>query len=417
MNQQPHDGTHRFDEHPPRGAGTSPAGWQQPPPYAYGRPPTPATQPPGRRYETFGMLALAAFTVAVAVITAFGALALHERDAASSQQSQSVAPVQRVDNTSDGSNSTTLQRAAQSVVPGMVYINTELGYQDSAGAGTGIVLTSSGEVLTNNHVISGATSISATDLATGRTYPAAVVGYDRKADVAVVKLTGASGMTPAPLGDSSTVKVGDAIVGVGNAGGAGGNPTASPGRVTGLGQSITASDESSGSAEQLTGLIQIAANIQPGDSGGPLVNSAGKVVGMNTAASAGFRLGGQNTGGGEGFAIPIATARSVAGQITSGSRSASVHIGDSAMLGVTASDAPDRSGAVVAQVLVDGAAAQVLSGGDTITALNGTPIASVTALTDTVDTLYPGETVPITWVDQSGQQQSAPITLAGGAAG
>ncbi|MBJ7291470.1 MAG: trypsin-like peptidase domain-containing protein, partial [Williamsia sp.] len=216
------------------------------------------------------MLALAAFTVAVAVVTAFGATALHEQSATRAQ-SQSVAPVQRVDNTGAGTSSAALQRAAQAVVPGMVYINTELGYQNGAGAGTGIVLSSTGEVLTNNHVISGATSITATDLGNGRTYPATVVGYDRKSDVAVVKLTGASGLTTAPLGDSDAVKVGDAIVGVGNAGGGGGNPTAAPGRVTDLDQSITASDESTGSAEQLTGLIQIAANIQPGDSGGPLV--------------------------------------------------------------------------------------------------------------------------------------------------
>ncbi|GGF17725.1 S1C family serine protease [Williamsia phyllosphaerae] len=414
MNHEPHHDIHRADGHRPYDPGMPPGGWQQAPPNAYGPPPQP-TMPPARRYNPFGMLALAALTVAVAVLTAFGATALHEQ-AASPTRSQAVAPVQRVDNTVDGTASATLQRAAQAVVPGMVYINTELGYQNGAGAGTGIVLSSTGEVLTNNHVISGATSITATDLGNGRTYPATVVGYDRKSDVAVVKLTGATGLTTAPLGDSSAVKVGDAIVGVGNAGGGGGDPTAAPGRVTALDQAITASDESTGSAEQLTGLIQIAANIQPGDSGGPLVNSSGKVVGMNTAASQGYRLGGQNTGGGEGFAIPIARARTVADQITSGSRSATVHIGDSAMLGVTASDGPNGSGALVQQVLENGSAAQVLSAGDTITSINGTPIGSVTALTEAIDTLYPGDSVPVNWIDANGQQQSATVTLAEGAA-
>lgn len=413
MNHEPHHGIHRADDHRPYDPGMPPGGWHQGPPYAYGPPPQPPVATRG--YSPIGMLALAVVTVVVAVLTAFGATALHEQSAAPTQ-SQAVAPVQRVDNTVDGTTSAALQRAAQAVVPGMVYINTELGYQNGAGAGTGIVLSSTGEVLTNNHVISGATSITATDLDNGRTYPATVVGYDRKSDVAVVKLTGASGLSTAPLGDSTTVKVGDAIVGVGNAGGGGGNPTAAPGRVTDLDQSITASDESTGSAEKLTGLIQIAANIQPGDSGGPLVNSSGKVIGMNTAASQGYRLGGQNTGGGEGFAIPIDRARSVAGQITSGSRSATVHIGDSAMLGVTASDSPNGSGALVQQVLADGAAAQVLSAGDTITSINGTPIGSVTALTEAIDTLYPGNSVPIAWVDQNGQQQSATVTLARGAA-
>lgn len=426
MNHEPRpENNHPDGHHPPPSAGFPPEGWHPVPPYGYAYGPAPVTVAPpvSNRMNPLGMVALAALTVAVAVITAFGAAALHAQ-ATGTGSSQAVTNLQPVDNTGTAGQTDTaaLQRAAQAVVPGMVYINTQLGYENGAGAGTGIVLSSSGEVQTINHVIAGATAITATDLDNGRTYPVTVVRYDRKSDVAVVKLTGASGLATAPIGDSSSVRVGDAIVGVGNAGGTGGDPTAAPGRITGLGQSITASDESSGASEQLTGLIQIAADIEPGDSGGPLVNSAGKVVGMNTAASQGFRLGsrsagGQTTGGGEGFAIPIATARSVAAQITSGRASSSVHIGESAMLGVTAGDSQGGTGAVVHQVLSNGAAAGVLEPGDTITALNGKAIDSVTALTETIDTLHPGDSVRLGWIDGNGAQRSADVTVARGAAG
>ena len=148
-----------------------------------------------------------------------------------------------------------------------------------------MVLSSDGKVLTNNHVISGATSISVTDIGNGKTYSAKVVGYDRTHDVAVLQLQNASGLQTTPLGDSSKVSVGDSVVGVGNAGGVGGTPSAAAGTVTALNQTITASDDGNGTSEQLSGLIQVNADIQPGDSGGSLVNSQGQVVGIDTAGS------------------------------------------------------------------------------------------------------------------------------------
>ena len=168
----------------------------------------------------------------------------------------------------------------------------------------GMVLTSKGEVLTNNHVIEGATSISVTDVGNGVTYGAKVVGYDRTSDVAVLQLEKASGLKTVSLGNSSGVRTGQPVVGIGNAGGTGGTPSYAGGRVTALNQSITASDQGDGTSEQLTGLIETNADIQPGDSGGPLVNSGGKVVGMDTAASAGFSFqqGGSLT---QGYSIPI----------------------------------------------------------------------------------------------------------------
>ena len=177
---------------------------------------------------------------------------------------------------------------ASEVAPGLVDIESTLSYQGAEAAGTGMVLTSKGEILTNNHVIEGASSIRVVDVGNGKTYGATVVGYDRTADVAVLQLEHASGLQTVRLGNSSSVRKGQGVVGIGNAGGSGGTPSFAGGSVTALDQSITASDEAEGTSEQLTGLIETNADIQPGDSGGPLVNSSGKVIGMDTAASAGF---------------------------------------------------------------------------------------------------------------------------------
>lgn len=196
------------------------------------------------------------------------------------------------------SGSVTLSALAAKVGPALVNINVRL--QNARAAGTGIVLSSSGEVLTNNHVISGATSISVTDVGNGRTYPAQVVGRDRGHDIAVLQLQGASGLQTASIGDSSTVAVGDEIAAIGNAGGRGGTPSIAAGTVSALDQTITVRDDTTGSAQQLTGLIHVTAPLQPGYSGGPLVNTAGQVIGVNTAASTGSR-----SSGGDGFAIPI----------------------------------------------------------------------------------------------------------------
>jgi S1-C subfamily serine protease len=184
----------------------------------------------------------------------------------------------------------------------------------AAAAGTGIVLTSSGVVLTNNHVVAGEEAISVRLTATGRTYPATLINADFTHDVAVVQLEGAADLTVAPLGDSAAVRVGDSVTALGNALGRGGAPAEARGKVTALGQSITASDETGQNPEYLNGMIQTNTPIQPGDSGGPLVNSNGQVVGLDTAAS-GARREGREPGAIQGFAIPIDTALNYAHQL------------------------------------------------------------------------------------------------------
>ena len=125
---------------------------------------------------------------------------------------------------------------AAAVDPALVDINVDLGYEESQAAATGIVLNSTGLVLTNNHVISGATSITAVDVGDGKSYQATVVGYDRSHDIALIQLTGASGLASARLGDSSKAAVGQRVVALGNAGGTGGTPTAASGAVVALNQ-------------------------------------------------------------------------------------------------------------------------------------------------------------------------------------
>jgi S1-C subfamily serine protease len=320
------------------------------------------------------------------------------------------------------------------VNPALVDINTNLSYQNEQAAGTGMVLTSDGVILTNNHVIDGATSISVTDIGNGKTYTANVVGYDRTGDVAVIKLVNASGLKTIST-SSGTAAVGQAIVGIGNAGGAGGTPSAAGGSITALNQSITASDNGGGNAENLTGLIEINAGIQPGDSGGPLVNTSSQVIGMDTAASS---SNGYQVTGSQAYAIPIGTALSIAKQIQAGTASNTIHIGATGFLGISVQSSSSTGtggvggggfggngtgngnsstspGATIVSVLPNSAAASAgLAQGDVITALNGTAVNQASDLSNLLTPHHPGDTVQVQWTDQSGQTHTAGVTLATG---
>jgi S1-C subfamily serine protease len=311
---------------------------------------------------------------------------------------------------------TTSQIAAQTD-PGLVDVVSTLGYQQATSAGTGLVLTSSGEVLTNNHVIEGATSITVTDIGNGRSYRASVVGYNQSHDIAVLQLQGASGLKTVAFGNSSTAAAGQKVVALGNAGGKGGTPSVAAGRITSLGASITASDAGAGTSEQLTGLIRTNAPIQPGDSGGPLVNTAGQVIGINTAA------GGQAQT--QAFAIPIDEAVSIARQIEAGTSSATVHIGATGFLGVqilssgsaAAGGVPAGTGAMVAGVISGSpAAAAGLAAGDVITGVSGHSISSPSGVQSALEAHHPGDHVTISWMDQAGQTQTATVVLTTGPA-
>jgi S1-C subfamily serine protease len=346
---------------------------------------------------------------------------------------------------------------ASRVDPALVDIVTTLGYQNGSAAGTGIVLTSDGEVLTNNHVIRGATSIKVTDVGNGRTYTAKVVGYDASKDVAVIKLQNASGLTTANLGDSSSVQRGDSVTALGNAGGKGGTPSVASGTVTALNQSITASDEGSGAnSEQLSGLIETNADIQPGDSGGALVDAYGQVIGMNTAASTGTQFQSESgQAAAQAYAIPIDNAETIADQIEAGQSSSTVHIGGTAFLGIesggssssgsgsgdsggfggfgqgdgsgfggfgqgdgSGSDGSGASSGVTISGALSGspAASAGLTEGDTITSVGGQSVSSADDIQQILVKYHPGDKISVSWVDQNGQSQTATVTLASGPA-
>ncbi|MGZ4200205.1 MAG: S1C family serine protease [Thermoleophilia bacterium] len=332
---------------------------------------------------------------------------------------------------SSGSGSTDVSSIAAAVDPALVDITTTLGYQSGRAAATGIVLNSSGLVLTNNHVVTGATSISATDVGNGQTYSATVLGYDRSHDIALIQLQGASGLKAAQLGDSSKISVGDAVVALGNAGGAGGTPSAAAGSLTALDQQITAGDQGSSDSEQLTGMIQTDANIQPGDSGGPLVNTDGQVIGVDTAGgSSGDSFSSAQT---TGFAVPVNTAMAIVDQIQSNTASATVHIGATAFLGVELDNSAAQgsfgsgsfggqsgsasSGATIAGVLSGSPVAQAgLTAGDTIVSVDGQSVDSPTTLSSLLSSHHPGDKVQIGWTDTSGGQHTSTVQLASGPA-
>src|SRR3954463_13410964 len=173
------------------------------------------------------------------------------------------------------------QARAHATRDGVVVVLTSLGYEGGAAAGTGMVLTSSGRVLTNNHVIAGATSVRVSVPKTGHTYTAHVVGYDVPDDVAVLQLDKASGLTTVTRESSSAVAVGDTVTAVGNAGGTGTIATAG-GKVTRVRRTITVRDDHGRleKLEKLADLIETSTHVEPGDSGGALLNSGGRVVGM-----------------------------------------------------------------------------------------------------------------------------------------
>jgi S1-C subfamily serine protease len=354
---------------------------------------------------------------------------------------------------SAGSSAAPLAGGEQGIVtkvkPGIVIINTALQYNSEAAAGTGMVLNADGLVLTNNHVIEDSTKISATVVATGKTYPATVVGYDKTGDIALIQLQNASGLTTVPIGNSASVRIGNTVLALGNAEGQG-SITATAGQVTELNQTITASDEGgSTTSETLNGMIQTNADIVPGDSGGPLASSAG-VIGMDTAGN-----DANDQQASTGFAIPIDTALSVARQIAGGRASSVITIGyppfagifigpgsssspqaqaqqegqqngggsgstpacytSNSDLTVPSAIAPVNSGTLIIGTICGSPAASAgMTGGAVITAVNGQAVGSPDDLAGTLSRFHPGDTISVTWVSASGQRTTSSLHLTAG---
>src|ERR1700730_7535092 len=320
-------------------------------------------------------------------------------------QTQPGSPIQPAPSTSGNLNADAI---AAKVDPAIVDINTTVG--SGQAAGTGMMITSTGEILTNNHVVDHSTTIQVTIAGRAQTYTAHVVGADPKADIAVLQIDGAvSGLPTVTFASSSSVRVGDYIVAIGNALGQGGTPDVSQGHITALDQTITASEGGSKS-EQLTGMLQSDATIYPGDSGGPLLNSAVQVVGMITAGNVqGFRSSASNVN----YAIASDTILSVVNQIQSGRANPDIVYGQSGYIGVSVQNLDAgtaaqlglsvSSGALVATVQsASPAAGAGIPRHSVITAVAGVQIATIDDLGSTLLAHKPGDRVSITWVNQSG---------------
>jgi S1-C subfamily serine protease len=307
---------------------------------------------------------------------------------------------------------------AEKVDPAVVDIHVTLANGQGEAAGTGMVVGSSGEVLTNNHVIENASRIRVTVGGRERTYSAEVLGYNVKEDVALLKLEGASGLET--IETDTSVSVGEAVVAFGNGGGRGGTTEPTTGSVTAVDETITVGDPSG--AQRLTDLIRIDAELESGDSGGPLVDADGEVVGINTAASRSgrFRL---DAGPSTGYAIPIETALTIADQIESGEGRGDTHVGDRALLGVAVQDlggrgledGSGRSSATVMSVQSGSPADDAgIGDGDVIVSLAGKTIDSVDDLASALAPHHPGDKVNVSWLDESGDRHSARVTLTKG---
>jgi S1-C subfamily serine protease len=425
----------------------------------YGWPPPP---PPPRRGGR-GILSHLGVAVLAAAVAVGATLALDHASAGSpaaapgpSLPGASAVPSPASSTPAPSATGATgIQSVVNKVEPGIVIINSTIQYQSAAGAGTGMVINSDGLVLTNNHVIEDSTKLTATVVATGKTYPATVLGYDVTGDVALIKLQGASGLTTVPLGNSSTVKTGAPVVALGNAQGQG-TILPAAGMITALNQTITASDQGGTiTSETLHGMLETNAAIVSGDSGGPLSNASGQVIGMDTAGQS-VSMGQQASP--TGFAIPINTALSVASQIASGKASSTISIGyppfigiyvaqgtspdpqiqaqqqgsgnpfggfggfqqpacytNSAQLQVPSQIAPVNSGTLIEGVICGSPAAQAgMTGGAVITAVNGKTVGAPKQLQGILATFRPGDTVTITWTNLNGQSTTSTLHLAAG---
>jgi S1-C subfamily serine protease len=394
-------------------------------------PPAPAPRPAWGRWLAAGTIAATIFAGAFGVgIGLTMARYLHsssQTPVASAPQhsepSSSTAPIAAVPPSTNHNGTINEQAIAAKVDPALVDINTVVQTATSTGAasGTGMIITSSGEVLTNNHVVDQSISISVTIAGHAGSYKAHVIGVSPTADVALIQIEGVSGLPTVTFADSSSVKVGDPVVALGNALGQGGTPALTQGQVTAIDQTITAS-EGSGRSETLNGMIQSDAGISPGDSGGALVNSAGQVIGMITAGEAqGFRT----TVSPIGYAVNTNSALTVVNEIRAGQASADVIIGPVGYIGVQIRDLTPQLAAQIGLSVTSGALVWAVQAGSpaeqagmtrlsVITKVGSASVDSSASLGNALHAYKPGANVAVTWIDQGGASHTKTLTLTTG---
>jgi putative serine protease PepD len=282
-------------------------------------------------------------------------------------------------------------RVVKQVGPSVVLIQT------SQGLGSGVVFDATGNVVTNNHVVEGASSFRVT-LANGKQYPARLVGSFAADDLAVLHVD-AGGLHPASFADSSQLQVGDVALAIGNPLGL--QSSVTEGIVSALGRTV---NEDNGVA--LPNVIQTSAPINPGNSGGALVDLQGDVIGIPTLAASDPQLGGSAPG--IGFAIPSNTVRDIAGQLISQGKVTDSH---RAWLGVEVA-ATTSGGLLVTKAQPGGPAARAgIRDGELVTKVDGTATPDPATLADVLAGLRPGQTVTVAVAHPGGAKQTVRVTL------
>jgi S1-C subfamily serine protease len=383
-------------------------------PSSFDKPTAPARRPPSR-------LGVAAIGGLVGALVSAGGLGAAWRLSGSSTASSSTGPA--TVSTAPTANTTSVVRAAftantgafdvreilKKIDPAVVAINVKgfdqqnsFGVQPTEGAGTGIVLSADGYILTNNHVINGATSIKVA-FADHKIRNATVVGADATNDVALIRVEGASNLPTATLGTSADTVVGDPVVAVGNALALPGGPTVTSGIISALDRTIDID-----ASEHLTGLIQTDAAINPGNSGGPLVNAKGEVIGMNTAGASGSNN--------IGFAISIDHIKPIITKLRNGTSNSGIS-STKAFLGVTTATVTSdmasqyglaaQKGAVIIEVVPGSPAENAgLVSGDVITSFDDQPIATAQSIGDILAKHRPNDRVTVRWTNAGGNHSA-----------
>lgn len=338
------------------------------------------------------------------------------RDLSSKGSGQSITESGTDGNVNRTSTEDSIANVAEKVSPSVVSIITTTqvrsfyGTSSGEGAGTGIVVSKDGYILTNNHVVQDTSAVSVVDYKGNLYKSVEVIGRDPLNDVAFLKINSNDTFTPAEIGNSATLRTGQQVVAIGNALGQYSN-TVTSGIISGTGRPITASD-SSGRSESLTDLIQTDASINPGNSGGPLVNLSGQVIGINTAVAA--------DANGIGFAIPINAAKGMLRGVLKNGVVARAYIGVN-YINITPEVAreyklPTLNGALVSGG-ASGAVAQNspaqkagLESGDVITKIDDNKIGQHGSLSSVIGLYQPGETATITFI-RDGSEQTTQITF------
>lgn len=374
--------TQQSPHHPPN------THWDAPPANAY--PPPPVPDRPRSLARPIVATAVLAGLVGGAVGVGGSAL-LNRSDASPSVPSLTSQPASAANAADVKPGSVTYAAQVASKSAADIKVSTGQG----TAVGSGIVLSPDGYVLTNNHVVAAAGNGSTIQVTTSddKTHTAKVTGTSPSYDLAVIKLDNASGLSPATLGDSSGLQVGEQVVAVGSPENL--SNTVTSGIVSALSRTVTAGDETGSGLTVYNGL-QTDTAINPGNSGGPLVNLKGQVVGVNSAVDTGQSSSGGVQAYGLGFAIPINAAKRIANELLQDGHATKPVLGVSGSL-ASANGNQNVEGAQISSVQSGGAAADAgLKAGDVITKIGDTPISDYADLMAQVLTHAPGDTVPVT---------------------